>query len=104
MMPIWVGHHYNIVLPTLTSRGVEYTHNDRNSHILHSRRGPLGPCGISQASTQEVIPVGDGGAKHRSIDPPTTWHSVADPHAVATIGQGGPAVLTPRPRHPGRTA
>jgi len=49
-----------------------------------------------------------GGAKHRMVDPPTTWHSVADPHAVATILLGGangdPAVLTPRSARFGRTA
>ena len=39
---------------------------------------------------------------------PTAWHNVADPHAVATILQGGPhgdpAVLTPRLARFGRTA
>ena len=102
-MPIWLHHRYRIVLPIITSRGVKYTH-DINCTVLHSDRGPLGLCVISQASTQKVIPVGDGGAKHRSIDPPTTWHSVADPHAASTIDPGGPAVLTPRLVRFGRTA
>ena len=99
---IWLHHHSIVVLPNITSRGVKYTH-DINYTVLHSNRGPTGLCGISQASIQEVIPVGDGGAKHRSIDPPTTWHSVADPHAVATIPQGGPTLLTPRPVQSWRT-
>ena len=36
-----------------------------------------------------------GGAKHRMVDPPTTWPSVADPHAASTIDQGGPPGLDP---------
>ena len=91
-LPIWLAHRYRIVLPTLTSRGVKYTHNDRNSHILYSNRGPTGLCPIPQEHTQKKV-VGDGGAKHRSIDPPTAWHSVADPHAVAAIPQGGPMMI-----------
>ena len=87
-MPIWLHHRYRIVLPIITSRGVKYTH-DINCTVLHSDRGPLGLCVISQASTQKVIPVGDGGAKHRSIDPPTPRHNVADPHAVAAFEHGG---------------
>jgi len=102
-----VGHHYNIVLPTLTSRGVKYTHNDMKHSILDPDRGPTRIRLIPQEHIQEVIPVTDGGAKHRSVDPPTTWHSVADPHAVATILQGGangdPAVLTPHSARFGRT-
>ena len=85
---IWLGHRYRIVLPTLTSRGVKYTH-DINCTVLHHDRGPLGLCVISQASTQKVIPVGDGGAKHRSIDPPTPRHNVPTRHAVATSEHGG---------------
>ena len=88
-LPIWLAHHSIVLLPTLTSRGVKYTHDIKHT-VLHSNRGPLGLCGISQASNQKEITVGDGGAKHRSMDPPTEWHSVADPHAVATIRQGGP--------------
>ena len=101
--PFWLALHSITLLPTLTSRGVKYTH-DINCTVLHSNRGPPGLCGISQASDQKKVVVGDGGAKHRSVDPPTEWHNVPTPHAVATIPQGGPAVLTPRPRHPGRTA
>ena len=93
--PFWLGHRRNIVLPIITSRGVKYTHNDINDTVLHSNRGPRGLCGISPASNQEVIPVGDGGAQHRYIDPPTTWPSAADPDAVATIPQGGPPGLDP---------
>ena len=74
---------------------VKYTHNDRNSHILHPDSGPRGIRLIPQASIQKEIVVRDGGAKHRSIDPPTTWPSVADPHAASTIDQGGPPVLDP---------
>jgi hypothetical protein len=86
---IWLGHHSIVLLPTLTSRGVKYTH-DINRTVLHSDRGPTRIRLIPQEHIQEVIPVGDGGAKHRYIDPPTAWHNVADPHAVATIPQGGP--------------
>ena len=89
----WPGTRQS--LPTLTSRGVKYTHNDHKHLILHSNRGPTRIRLIPQEHIQEVIPVGDGGAKHRSIDPPTAWHSVADPHAVATIPQGGPPGLDP---------
>ena len=84
-------------LPMITSRGVKYTHNDHKHLILHHDRGPLGLCGISQASDQKKVVVGDGGAKHRSIDPPTTWHSVADPHAASTIHKGGHHGLDPSP-------
>ena len=96
-MPIWLHHRYRIVLPIITSRGVKYTH-DINCTVLHSNRGPPGLCGISQASDQKKVVVGDGGAKHRSVDPPTTWHSVADPHAASTIDQGGPPGLDPTTR------
>ena len=58
-------------------------------HILLRHLVPTGLCPIPQEHIQEAIPVGDGGAKHRSMAPPTAWHSVADPHAVATICQGG---------------
>ena len=96
-----------MLLPIITGRGVKYTH-DINCTVLHSNRGPTRIRLISQASIQKEIVVGDGGAKHRSIDPPTAWHNVADPHAVAAILQGGPhgdpAVLTPRLARFGRTA
>ena len=92
---IWLAHHSIVLLPIITGRGVKYTHNDINSHILYRNRGPTRIRLIPQASNQKKVVVGDGGAKHRSIDPPTTWHSVADPHAVATIHQGGPPGLDP---------
>jgi hypothetical protein len=97
-----------MLLPIITSRGVKYTHNDINSHISNSDSGPTSIRLIPPASIQKEIVVRDGGAKHRSVDPPTTWHSVADPDAVAAIPQGGangdPAVLTPRSARFGRTA
>ena len=84
-MPIWLAHHSIVLLPIITSRGVKYTHNDINDTVLHPDSGPTRICVISQASTQEVIVVGDGGAKHRSMAPPTEPHNVADPHAVAKV-------------------
>ena len=85
---IWLHHHSIVLLPTLTSRGVKYTH-DINRTVLHSDRGPLGLCVISQASTQKEITVGD---------PPTPRHSVADRHAVATLIHGG-RTGPPDPNH-----
>jgi hypothetical protein len=85
---IWVRPHGGRLLPMITSRGVKYTHNDINSHILRSDSGPRGIRPIPQEHPQKKV-VGDGGAQHRSMDTPTAWHSVADPHAVATICQGG---------------
>ena len=93
--PFWLCLHSITLLPIITGRGVKYTHNDIKHSILHPDSGPRGLCVIPQASDQKKVVVGDGGAKHRSIDPPTTWHSVADPHAVATIHQGGPPGLDP---------
>ena len=81
--PIWLGHRYRIVLPIITSRGVKYTH-DINCTVLHSNRGPLGLCGISQASDPKKV-----------VRP--------HPHDPESILGQEPAVLTPRPRHPGRT-
>ena len=81
-------------LPTVTSRGVKYTHNDHKHSILHSNRGPRGIRLIPTEHTQKKV-VGDGGAKHRSMATPWSWHSVADPHAVRTIPQGGPPGLDP---------
>ena len=92
--PFWLCLHSITLLPIITGRGVKYTH-DINSHILRSDSGPTRIRLIPQASNQKKVVVGDGGAKHRSIDTPTTWHSVADPHAVATIHQGGPPGLDP---------
>ena len=78
-MRIWLHHRYRIVLPIITSRGVKYTH-DINCTVLHSNRGPLGLCGISQASDPKKVVV---------TDPPTARHNVATPHAVATLIHGG---------------
>jgi hypothetical protein len=97
-VPIWAGHHYNIVLPTLTSRGVKYTH-DINGVILHHHSGPTRIRLISQASTQKEITVGD---------PPTPRHNVATPHAASTLSHGGwvPSnrPSSPQPHHKKRTA
>jgi len=90
--PIWLAHRYRIVLPCLTSRGVKYTHNDHKHSILDPDRGPTRIRPIPQEHPQKKV-VGDGGAKHRSIDPPWSWHSVADPDAVAAIPQGGPMMI-----------
>ena len=92
---IWLHRRSVVLLPIITSRGVKYTHNDIKHSIPHPDSGPLGLCGISQASNQKEITVGDGGAQHRYIDPPTTWPSVADPDAASTIDQGGPPGLDP---------
>ena len=92
---IWLHLRSRTLLPCLTGRGVKYTHNDRNNDIPHPDSGPARIRPIPQEHIQEVIPVTDGGAQHRYVDPPTTWHSVADPHAVATIPQGGPPGLDP---------
>ena len=46
----WVGHCYNIILPTITSREIntdESVHNDHKHLILRSDSGPTGLCGIS---------------------------------------------------------
>jgi len=86
--PFWLAHHSRTLLPTLTSRGVKYTH-DINCVILHHDSGPTGIRLISQASDQKKVVVGDGGAKHRSIDPPTPRHNVPTRHAVATSEHGG---------------
>ena len=81
----------------LTSRGVKYTHNDIKHSILDPDRGPTGLCVIPQEHPQKKV-VGDGGAKHRTVDTPTTWHSVATRHAVVTIHQGG-RTGPPDPNH-----
>jgi hypothetical protein len=101
---IWLSRRSIVLLPIITGRGVKYTHNDIKHRILHPDSGPRGIRLIPTEHTQKEITVGDGGAKHRSIDPPTTWHNVADPHAVVTIHQGGPALLTPRPLRTTATA
>ena len=64
------------------------THDHKHNPILTDSGGP-GLCVISQSRHQSLEVVGDGGAKHRSVATPSTWHSVADPHAVATIHPGG---------------
>ena len=86
--PIWLAHHSLTLLPIITGRGVKYTHDIQHT-VLHSNRGPPGLCGISQASTQKKVAVGN---------PPSTWHSVATPHAVATIHPGG-RTGPPHPNH-----
>jgi hypothetical protein len=102
-VPIWLSHRYRIVLPTLTSRGVKYTH-DINDTVLHGNRGSTGLRRISQEHIQEVIPVTDGGAQHRLIDTPTPPYNVADPHAVAKVHTvAGPKSWTPRPPQSRRT-
>ena len=68
--PIWLDLHSRVVLPIITGRGVKYTHDIRHL-ILHPDSGPPGIRLISQASNQKKVVVGDGGAKHRSVDPPT---------------------------------
>ena len=102
-VPIWVGHHYNIVLPTLTSRGVKYTHNDHKHSILDPDRGPTRIRLIPQEHPQKKV-VEDGGAKHRSMDTPTEPHNVATRHAVAKVHTVAESVvLTPHSARFGRT-
>ena len=75
---------YKIVLPIITSRGVKYTH-DINCTVLHPDSGPTRMGLIPEASNPKKVVAGDGGAKHRSVDPPTPRHNVADPHAASTL-------------------
>lgn len=82
--PFWLGLHSITLLPIITSRGVKYTHNDRNSHILYSDSGPTRIRLISQASDQKEI------APPHPHDPQS--HTVREP-----------AILTPRPAQYGRT-
>ena len=42
-----------------------------------------------------VTVASGGGPEGRLMAPPTEWHSVADPHAVAAIPQGGAPGLDP---------
>ena len=67
-------------LPTVTSRDNKYTHNDHKHLILHHHSGPTRIRLIPQSRHQSLEVVGD---------PPTPRHSVADPHAVATLIHGG---------------
>jgi hypothetical protein len=91
-------------LPTLTNRGVKYTHNDHKHSILDPDRGPTRMGLIPQEHPQKKV-VGDGGAQHRLIDTPTEPHNVADPHAVAEVHTvAGPALPTPHSARFGRTA
>ena len=59
------------------------------------------PPGLIKPDTPEDLAsmaptvASGGGAKHRSIDPPTTWHSVATRHAASTMTQGGHPGLDP---------
>ena len=78
---------------------VKYTHNDRNNHIPRSDSGPPGIRPIPTEHPQKKV-VGDGGAKHRYIDPPTEPHNVPTPHAVAKVHTvAGPKALTPHSDH-----
>jgi hypothetical protein len=81
--PFWLAHRRRIVLPIITSRGVEHTHDVKHT-VLHGDRGPTRIRRISPASNQ------------KAIAPPYPH----DPQS--TLGQE-PAVLTPRPPHAGRT-
>ena len=93
---IWLSHHSIVLLPIITSRGVKYTHNDHKHSILDPDRGPTRIRLVPQEHTQEVIVVTAGGAKHRSMAPPTPPHNVADPHAVAKVHTvADPALPTP---------
>jgi hypothetical protein len=97
-VPIWLAHHYVVLLPIITGRGVKYTH-DINSHIPRSDSGTTGLCPIPPEHPQKKV-VGDGGAKHRYIDPPTEPHNVPTPHAVAKVHTvAGPKALTPHSDH-----
>ena len=90
--PFWLYLHSIVLLPTLTSRGVKYTHDIKHT-VLHHHSGPTRIRLVSQSRHQSSEVVGD---------PPTPRHSVADSHAVVTLIHGGHP--DPRPRHPGRTA
>ena len=92
---IWLDRRSIVVLPIITGRGVKYTHNDNRGHIIPSNSVRPGLRRIPEAQHTKEVAVGDGGAKHRSMDPPTTWPSVADPPAASTIDQGGPPGLDP---------
>ena len=53
-VPIWVLHHYVVLLPNITGRGVKYTHDIRHT-VLHSDRGPRGLCVIPTEHTQKKV-------------------------------------------------
>ena len=51
-----------------------------------------------------VTVASGGGAKHRSMEPPTEPHNVPTPHAVAEVHTVADlTLLTPRPLQFGRT-
>ena len=84
-----------MLLPTLTSRGVKYTHNDHKHSILDPDRGPTRIRPIPQEHIQKKV-------KPHTPTPP---HNVADPHAVAKVHTvAGPKALTPHSARFGRTA
>jgi len=86
--PFWLGLHSLTLLPIITVRLGKYEqrtqlagHTHDHKHlILHRNRGPRGLCVIPQASTPEVIPVGD---------PPTPRHNVPTRHAASTLIHSG---------------
>ena len=86
-VPIWIDHHYVVLLPIITGRGLN-THNDHKHLTLHPDSGPTRIRLIPTEHTQKKV-VGD---------PPTPRHSVADPHAVATLIHGG-RTGPPHPNH-----
>jgi hypothetical protein len=102
--PFWLCLHSHVVLPIITGRGVKYTHDIKHT-VLHSNRGPPGIRLISQASDQKKVAVGDGGAKHRSVDPPTDIPQCSrSPCRTRIHTVAEPAVLTPRPPRTTATA
>ena len=101
----WLHRRSIVLLPFITGRGVKYTHNDIKHRILHPDSGPRGIRLISQASDQKKVVVGDGGAKHRSVDPPTDIPQCSrSPCRTRIHTVAEPAVLTPRPPRTTATA
>jgi len=82
-------------LPTVTSRGVKYTHNDIKHSILDPDRGPTRIRLVPQEHPQKKV----------KPHTPTEPHNVADPHAVPKVHTvAGPKALTPQPTQKRRTA
>jgi len=76
-------HYYQSLPSGLVNTNSVHNWQDTHDHkhlILHRNRGPRGLCVIPQASTPEVIPVGD---------PPTPRHNVPTRHAASTLIHGG---------------
>ena len=78
--PFWLHRRSIVVLPIITSRGVKYTHNDRDNDIPHPDSGPT-RMGLVHPERHQSLEVD----RHHTHDPAST-------HGP------GPAVLTPRPR------